>query len=54
MWVVRNTNWRNGNQYVQAQKSFETYEEAQKFREKQAVSTEIYETNQSVEDFGTF
>lgn len=54
MWVVRSTYWRNGNQYVKAQKGFDTIEEAKAFRDKQESNTELYETNQSVEDMGTF
>ena len=45
MWVVRKMYWRSGQQYVQAQKIFESREEANAFRKELDFATEIYETN---------
>lgn len=48
MWVVRKMYWRSGQQYVQAQKIFESREEANAFRKELDFATEIYETNLAV------
>ena len=54
MWVVRKMYWRSGQQYVQAQKMFETREEADNFRKGLEIATELYETNLPVSNKGEF
>ena len=54
MWVVRKMYWRSGQQYVQAQKIFESSEEANAFRKELDFATEIYETNLAVSNKGDF
>lgn len=54
MWVVRKTYWRSGQQYVQAQKMFETREEADNFKKGLEFATEIYETNLPASNKGEF
>lgn len=46
--------WRSGQQFVQAQKIFESREEANAFRKELDFSTEIYETNFAVSNKGDF
>ena len=54
MWVVRKMYWRSGQQFVQAQKIFESREEANAFRKELDFATEIYETNLAVSNKGDF
>ena len=54
MWVVRKMYWRSGQQFVQAQRIFESREEANAFRKELDFSTEIYETNFAVSNKGDF
>ena len=54
MWVVRKMYWRSGQQYVQAQKIFDSREDANAFRKELDFATELYETNLVVSNKGEF
>ncbi|MFI3836908.1 ATP-dependent protease [Streptococcus equinus] len=46
--------WRSGQQYVQAQKIFDSREDANAFRKELDFATELYETNLVVSNKGEF